>query len=85
MLTGRLQVYLAVGTEVGRVRVYTLDVKKNFEVKEVELIFPRHVQPPFSPNVSSPQDLPRPNIPLSKFKKLTIIVLTPSQKKPSPN
>ncbi|CZR58957.1 related to ELP2-29 kDa subunit of elongator and elongating RNA polymerase II holoenzyme [Phialocephala subalpina] len=40
VVMGDGKVYLAVGTEVGRVRVYTLDVKKNFEVKEVELIFP---------------------------------------------
>ncbi|KAF8859623.1 WD40 repeat-like protein [Acephala macrosclerotiorum] len=34
------KVYLAVGTEVGRVRVYTLEVKDNFEIKEVGLSFP---------------------------------------------
>lgn len=38
------KVYLAVGTEVGKVKVYCLDVSGKFEAKEVELTLPRYVR-----------------------------------------
>jgi len=36
-------VYLAVGTEAGRVKLYSVDLKEPFSVVEVELAYPRYV------------------------------------------
>jgi elongator complex protein 2 len=38
------KVYLAVGTEIGRVKVYCLDLNGTFDVKKVELKLPRYVK-----------------------------------------
>lgn len=39
-------VYLAVGTEAGRVRIYSVDFKESFSVVEVELVYPRYISLP---------------------------------------
>jgi elongator complex protein 2 len=59
-------VYLAVGTEAGRVRIYSVDLKESFSVTEVELAYPRYVSLPafqskltFQANIHTPPNLSR--------------------------
>lgn len=46
---GAGRAYLAVGTEVGRVRIYCLDVEKAFSVAELDVEYPRFVLPHHTP------------------------------------
>jgi elongator complex protein 2 len=41
-------VYLAVGIEAGRVKIYSVYLKKPFSVADVELAYPRYDFPPLS-------------------------------------
>jgi elongator complex protein 2 len=61
-------VYLAVGTEAGRVRIYSVDLKESFSVAEVELAYPRYVSLPtfqFKADISS--NYPYPTKPITQL------------------
>jgi elongator complex protein 2 len=61
-------VYLAVGTEAGRVKIYLVDLKEPFSVAEVELAYPRYVSLPafqFKADLSS--NYPYPTKPITQL------------------
>jgi elongator complex protein 2 len=61
-------VYLAVGTEAGRVKIYLVDLKERFSVAEVELAYPRYVSfPAFQFKADLSSTYPYPTKPITQL------------------
>jgi elongator complex protein 2 len=60
--------YLAVGTESGRLRIYTVDIKDDFGVKEIEISYARYVVSPSKrPKANLHSTYPFPSKPITQL------------------
>jgi len=60
--------YLAVGTESGRLRIYTVDIKDDFAVKEIEISYARYVVSPSKrPKANLHSTYPFPSKPITQL------------------